>query len=78
LKAPARSRLNIETTHLRRARYIVYTHMVIRLIVERVDLFFLAPIWVYKRRSCSSIIWLSRLAITFSTTLANVFSSAIS
>ena len=43
-KAPAKSRLSIEITHPDRARYAVCRHAVIRLIAERVDLFFLALI----------------------------------
>ena len=43
-KASAKSRLNIEITHSSRARHAVCTHAVIRLIIERVDIFSLAPI----------------------------------
>ena len=44
LYTPVRSRLKIDTTLLGLAFYAASTYAVIRLIAERVDLFFLTPI----------------------------------
>ena len=42
--APARSRLSINTTHPRRARYVVSTYIISSLTTDSVDLLRLAPI----------------------------------
>ena len=75
--APARSRLSIDATQPGRALHTVSTHEVISPIADRVDQSFRAPIWFQERSSCDSTSRLRQFASTFSTTFANVFSSAI-
>ncbi len=76
-KAPARSRLSIETTLPGFARHAVCIHEVSRPIADIAERSFRALIWVYVSSACSSAARLRRMASTFSTTFASVFSSAI-
>ena len=76
-KAPAKSKLSIDTTHPGRAFHAVWTHEVSKPTADRVDRCFQAPIWFQGSNECSSAALLIRSAKIFSITFARVFSSAI-
>lgn len=76
-KAPARSKLSIDTTHPGRAFHAVWTHEVSDPTADKVDRCFRAPIWFQGSSECSLAALLMWFARIFSITFARVFSSAI-
>ena len=76
-KAPARSRLRIETTFLGSACQAALASSEIKEIAVVVDLCLHTPNWVGGRSECSSKVAVNLSAINFSSTLARVFSRAI-
>ena len=75
--APARSRLNIDTTHPRRVCHAVCTQELSSPTADSVDRLRLAPIWFQGSSPCSSAASDMTLATCFSRTFASVFSRAI-
>jgi len=71
------SRLSINTIKSLRIAYAVLMVAASSISANSIKRFFLAPIWLYSSRACSSTVSAIWSAITFSKILLRVFSKAI-
>ena len=71
------SRLSINTIKSLRIAYAVLMVAASSISANSIKRFFLAPIWLYSSRACSSTVFTIWSAITFSKILLRVFSKAI-
>ena len=71
------SRLSINTTKSLRIAYADLIVAASSVSANSIERFFLAPIWLYSSKACSSAVSTMRSAITLSKILLRVFSKAI-